>query len=125
MKSQIRWKKKVNLKKHVNRKINVWGSGGAHNTYFKKIDKIIIDLFNLPIKKQPQGFIDVGCGNGKFIEHVFQVICAKTKRGTQLDKYPLTIIGCDYNQKAIEVTQQNLKKANINVKTIIGDISEP
>ena len=122
---KLLWTKKGEPEKHVNRKMNVWGSGGAHNTYFKKIDKIIIDLFNLPIKKQPQGFIDVGCGNGKFIEHVFQVICAKTKRGTQLDKYPLTIIGCDYNQKAIEVTQQNLKKANINVKTIIGDISEP
>ena len=46
------WKSRVGRvnERHVNRQINVWGSGGARNTYFK-IDKIIIDLFNLPIKK--------------------------------------------------------------------------
>jgi len=35
--------------KHVHREMNVWGSGGAHSTYFKVIDKIIINLFNKPI----------------------------------------------------------------------------
>ena len=59
---------------HVDRDMNVWGSGGAHQTYFKKIDEIILHLFNLPIEKQPKGFIDIGCGNGKFIEHIFDLI---------------------------------------------------
>ncbi|MAQ47898.1 MAG: polyketide synthase [Flavobacteriales bacterium] len=122
---KLLWTTSGDTEKHVDRGMNVWGSGGAHNTYFKKIDKIIIDVFNRPIQEQPQGFIDVGCGNGKFIEHVFNVICKKTQRGKQLNQYPLTIIGCDYNHKAIEITQKNLHKVNIKVKTIIGDISEP
>ena len=61
--------------------MNVWGSGGAHSTYFKKVDEIIIDLFNKPIGEQPKGIIDVGCGDGTFIEHVFDVIYNKTERG--------------------------------------------
>ena len=27
---------------HVDREMNVWGSGGAHSAYFKKIDDIIV-----------------------------------------------------------------------------------
>lgn len=51
---------------HVNREMNVWGSGGAHATYFKVIDDIIIELFNKPIAEQPKGILDMGCGNGAF-----------------------------------------------------------
>ena len=66
---------------HVDRKMNVWGSGGAHRLYFQKVDEIIIDLFNLPIEEQPKGFIDIGCGDGALIEHIFDLIYYKTKRG--------------------------------------------
>merc|ERR1719450_55091 len=27
---------------HVDREMNVWGSGGAHSAYFKKIDEIVL-----------------------------------------------------------------------------------
>ena len=57
--------------KHVHREMNVWGSGGAHATYFKVIDDVIIDLFNRPIDHQPKGILDMGCGNGAFIETYF------------------------------------------------------
>ena len=40
---------------HVDREMNIWGSGGAHSSYFKVVDKIIIDLFNKPIDEQPKG----------------------------------------------------------------------
>ena len=85
---------------HVYRYMNVWGSGGAHSTYFKKVDEIIIALFNKPIAKQPKGIIDVGCGDGTFIEHVFNVIYTKTERGKVLNEHPLFIVGADYNKKA-------------------------
>ena len=57
--------------------MNVWGSGGAHSTYFKKIDEIIIEIFNRPINEQPKGIIDVGCGDGTFIHHVYSIISKK------------------------------------------------
>ena len=110
---------------HVDRKMNVWGSGGAHNTYFKKIDKIIIDLFNLPIEEQPKGFIDIGCGNGKLIEHIFDLIYYQTNRGKVLQSHPLFIVGSDFNYKALEATSETIKKADIWAKTAFGDISDP
>ncbi len=110
---------------HVDRDMNVWGSGGAHQTYFKKIDEIILHLFNLPIEKQPKGFIDIGCGNGKFIEHIFDLIYYKTNRGKLLKKHPLFIVGSDFNQQALTATKKTIEKADIWAKAVFGDISNP
>lgn len=111
--------------KHVHREMNVWGSGGAHATYFKVIDKVIIDLFNKPIEEQPKGILDMGCGNGAFIEYIFNVIEQQTLRGTLLDDYPLFLVGADFNKAALKVTRANLIKADIWAKVIWGDIGRP
>ena len=66
----IIWKKTENgSETHVNRRMNVWGSGGAHKLYFKKIDDIIINLFNKPLDDQPIGIADMGCGDGTLLKH--------------------------------------------------------
>ncbi|WP_296316447.1 class I SAM-dependent methyltransferase [Winogradskyella sp. UBA3174] len=111
--------------KHVHREMNVWGSGGAHTTYFKVIDEVIIDLFNRPIDEQPKGILDMGCGNGAFIEHIFNVIEKQTLRGKLLDDYPLFLVGADFNKAALRVTRANLIKADIWAKVIWGDIGRP
>ena len=110
---------------HVNRKLNVWGSGGAHKTYFNKIDSIITDIFNSPIEKQPKGIADMGCGDGMFLEHIYKLITQNTLRGQHLDKHPLLIFGADLNQEALDVANSNLKKANIESNFLISDISNP
>ncbi|MTH16567.1 class I SAM-dependent methyltransferase [Flavobacterium sp. LC2016-01] len=110
---------------HVDREMNVWGSGGAHDTYFKIVDEIIVKLFNLPIEEQPKGILDMGCGNGAFLQHIFEVIDRQTLRGKMLDKYPLFLVGADYNQAALKVTRANLIKADIWAKVIWGDIGRP
>ncbi|WP_323789639.1 class I SAM-dependent methyltransferase [Psychroserpens sp.] len=111
--------------KHVHREMNVWGSGGAHSTYFKVIDQVIIKLFNKPIEEQPKGILDMGCGNGAFIQHIFDVIEYQTKRGKMLDEHPLLLVGADFNQAALKVTRANLIKADIWAKVIWGDIGRP
>ena len=110
---------------HVDREMNVWGSGGAHDTYFKVVDEILIDLFNRPIEQQPKGILDMGCGNGAFLEHIFVVIERQTLRGKMLDEHPLFLVGADYNQAALKVTRANLIKADIWAKVIWGDIGRP
>ncbi|MGB1032211.1 MAG: class I SAM-dependent methyltransferase, partial [Flavobacteriales bacterium] len=107
---------------HVDREMNVWGSGGAHATYFKKIDEVIINMFNKPISEQPKGIVDMGCGNGAFLEHIFSVIENQTKRGQMLEEHPLFLVGADYNQAALRVTRANLIQADIWAKVIWGDI---
>lgn len=110
---------------HVYRYMNVWGSGGAHSTYFKKIDEIIIEIFNRPINEQPKGFIDVGCGDGTFIHHVYSIISEKTARGKILSKHPLLVVGADYNKKARIATRNKMSAKNISTKIVFGDISDP
>ena len=110
---------------HVDREMNVWGSGGAHSAYFKKIDEIIIAIFNKPIEEQPKGILDMGCGNGAFLIHLFEVIEQRTKRGALLEEYPLFLVGADYNKAALKVTRSNLVKADIWAKVIWGDIGNP
>ncbi|NNC84023.1 MAG: class I SAM-dependent methyltransferase [Flavobacteriales bacterium] len=110
---------------HVDREMNVWGSGGAHSTYFKKVDEIVIDLFNRPIEEQPKGIVDMGCGNGAYLEHLFTVIDQHTLRGTLLDEHPLFLVGADYNAAALKVTRANLIAADIWAKVIFGDIGRP
>lgn len=111
--------------KHVHREMNVWGSGGAHSTYFKVIDQVIIKLFNKPIDEQPKGILDMGCGNGAFIQHIFDVIEHQTLRGKMLEEYPLLLVGADFNKAALKVTRANLIKADIWAKVIWGDIGRP
>lgn len=111
--------------KHVDREMNVWGSGGAHATYFSKVDDIVIELFNRPIHEQPKGVLDMGCGNGAFLVHLYDVIANRTSRGRMLDEHPLFLIGADYNQAALKVSRNNLIQSDIWAKVIWGDIGRP
>ena len=75
--------------------------------------------------EQPKGILDMGCGNGAFLEHIFDVIERQTLRGKMLDTHPLFLVGADYNQAALKVTRANLIKADIWAKVIWGDIGRP
>jgi len=110
---------------HVDRQMNVWGSGGAHANYFKIVDEIIIDLFNRPIDEQPKGILDMGCGNGSFVQHLFNVIDQQTLRGKMLEQYPLILVGADFNETALRITKANLIRADIWAKVVFGDIGRP
>lgn len=110
----------------VNRGMNVWGSGGAHKTYFKKVDEIMVEIFNRPLNLQPQGICDMGCGDGTFLEHLYSVVKNQTARGQVLDKHPLILVGADFNKVARRVAKQTLRKCGIQTFHIIsGDINRP
>ncbi len=110
---------------HVDREMNVWGSGGAHAAYFKVVDEIIIDIFNQPIDQQPKGIVDMGCGNGAFLIHLYEVIESRTLRGKMLEEHPLFLVGADYNKAALKVTRTNIIQSEIWAKVIWGDIGRP
>jgi SAM-dependent methyltransferase len=105
--------------------MNVWGSGGAHSLYFMKIDEIVINLFNQPINYQPIGIADMGCGDGTLLKHLYSLVKKKTLRGKHLDKYPLKIIGADFNKEARLASMITLKNAGIEHHILHGNISDP
>lgn len=110
---------------HVDRVMNVWGSGGAHATYFKVLDEFVIEIFNQPLEQQPKGILDMGCGNGALLQHLYETIERSTLRGKHLDEYPLFLVGADYNQAALKITRANLISSDIWAKVIWGDIGNP
>ena len=110
----------------VNRGMNVWGSGGAHKTYFKKVDEIVVEIFNRPIARQPQGICDMGCGDGTFLEHLYSVVKTRTARGQVLDQHPLILVGADFNKVARRVAKQTLRNTDCPTFHVIqGDINRP
>jgi len=110
---------------HVFRGVNVWGSGGSHATYFKKFDAVLVAIFNKPLAEQPKGIIDVGCGNGALLEHVFDLIWNQTERRDDLTNNKLILVGADYNKEALLSTKRNLEKANVWAEVVWGDIGNP
>ena len=110
----------------VNRGMNVWGSGGAHKTYFKKVDEIIVEIFNRPLNEQPQGICDMGCGDGSLLEHLYSIVKQQTARGAVLDRHPLVLVGADFNKVARRVAKQTLRRAGVPKSLVIhGDINRP
>jgi hypothetical protein len=110
----------------VNRAMNVWGSGGAHGTYFRKVDEIIVEIFDRPLERQPQGICDMGCGDGALLEHLYEVVRRRTARGRSLDSHPLVLVGADFNKVARRVAKQRLRRSGIPSFHIIpGDINRP
>ena len=114
------------LETMVNRAMNVWGGGGAHSTYFKKLDEIVIDIFNRRVSEQPRGICDMGCGDGTLLAHLYSVVKERTARGRELDTHPLIIVGADFNKVARRATKQTLRAARIpTFHVIMGDINRP
>ncbi|MDO9003891.1 MAG: SDR family NAD(P)-dependent oxidoreductase [Aquabacterium sp.] len=111
---------------HLDRLLNVQASGFQHERYFNDCQDIIADIFNrLPLATQPDFIADMGCGDGTLLKRIYQHIVAHTLRGKALDRYPLTLVGADFNGKALEATRRTLTEAEIPFVTIAADIGDP
>ncbi|MGR9107603.1 MAG: AprA-related methyltransferase [Gammaproteobacteria bacterium] len=111
---------------HVDRIINVLASGVAHRRYFEDSEKIIIELFNrLPLEDQPKFVADMGCGDGEWLKRIYRVVQTSTVRGANLERFPLLMVGADYNLKAREVVQQKLAEAGVPNIVLFGDVGDP
>ncbi|PSL48183.1 acyl transferase domain-containing protein [Chitinophaga niastensis] len=114
----------VDSEQHVDRTLNVQGSGFQHEKYFSGMEDIIVRLFNRePFEKQPRYIADMGCGNGALLKKIYEIIRDKTLRGKVLDTYPITMIGADFNSEALVETAITLN--SIDHKLVKGDIGDP
>ncbi|MFP5393539.1 MAG: hypothetical protein ACLGI6_18655, partial [Gammaproteobacteria bacterium] len=108
---------------HVERTLNVVSSGFQHERYFRSMDEIFGAIFNqLPVEDQPRYIADVGCGDGTLLRRVHTLL-RDTERGKVLDQYPLTLIGVDFNDKALAATAATLH--DIDHMVLHGDIGNP
>src|SRR5262249_41720003 len=98
--------------------------GFQHERYFDQMEEIVLAVFNQePYEEQPRYVADMGCGDGTLLRKIYDIIETKSLRGKALAQYPVTLIGVDYNAKALEATARTLHGYDHIV--IQGDIGDP
>lgn len=109
---------------HVDRTLNVIGSGFQHQKYFADLEETISSIFNqLPFEEQPKYIADMGCGDGNLLKRVWETIRLNSARGKVLEQYPLRLIGIDYNEASLIETAHTL--AELPYLVLKGDIGNP
>jgi SAM-dependent methyltransferase len=111
---------------HVHRRLNVLASATAHRRYFADADELFLELFGRePVHQQPRYIADMGCGDGSWLAHLYELITAGTVRGELLDQCPLLMVGIDYNLAALDQARLLLEAAGIPALLIQGDVGDP
>lgn len=111
---------------HVHRGLNVTASAAAHTRYFRDADRIFLELFDRePLDRQPRFIADMGCGDGSWLVHLYELIGQHTLRGRRLDTHPLVMVGLDYNAAALDRAREVVDGAGVPSLLLPGDISDP
>ena len=109
---------------HIDRTLNVIGSGFQHQKYFADLEESILSVFNqLPLEEQPKYIADMGCGDGTLLKRVWETIQFKSARGKAIKEYPLRLIGVDYNEASLTATTYTL--GDLPHLVLQGDIGNP
>jgi acyl transferase domain-containing protein/SAM-dependent methyltransferase/acyl carrier protein len=109
---------------HLERTLNVLGSGFQHEKYFTALSEIVVRLFdNDAYSAQPKYIADMGCGDGSLLRKLYEAVRDRTRRGRVLDRHPLIPIAVDYNDKALQAAARTLQ--GIEHVTLKGDIGDP
>ncbi|HDR9511993.1 TPA: GNAT family N-acetyltransferase, partial [Burkholderia cepacia] len=110
--------------RHLDRPLNVTGSGAQHQIYFEAFEVLMVDLFDRdPLETQPRYIADMGCGDGSLLRRVYEAVLTRTRRGQHLARYPLHLIGVDFNEQALETAARTLEGTPHFLVT--GDIGDP
>ncbi len=112
---------------HIDRGLDIRFSGLVYKNNFRQpVQQILETIFNTEsFKEQPRYIVDTGSGDGTVLLDVYRVIAEKTRRGQNLDEYPLTVVGIEYSRVAREATADRLRENEIPFLTLRGDISQP
>ncbi|MGY6235982.1 type I polyketide synthase [Burkholderia ambifaria] len=95
---------------YVDRTLNVIGSGFQHGKYFNDMADLVVELFDRePLDAQPRYIVDMGCGDGALLRHLYKAIATRSARGRCLDGRPLLLIGADYNQRSLDAAGRTLE----------------
>jgi len=111
---------------HVDRVLNVIGSGVQHRTLFKDLMKHVHSVFSgNDFKSQPRFIVDTGCGDGSLLLAVYEYVKSSTPRGQVLQEFPLTVVGVDFNEESRMAAAVNLSKQGVQSLIFHGDIGKP
>lgn len=111
---------------HVHRPLNVRASATAHRRYFADANELFLEMFNRePVTEQPRFVADMGCGDGSWLVHLYELIMQHTLRGELAAEFPLMMVGIDYSSAALTEARRLLDAAGIPAVLICGDVGDP
>ena len=111
---------------HVHRPLNVRASATAHKRYFADADDLFIEIFDRePVSDQPRFIADMGCGDGSWLVHLYELIMEQTLRGQVAAECPLLMVGIDFNVAALVEARRLLEAADVPALLIRGDVGNP
>jgi acyl transferase domain-containing protein/SAM-dependent methyltransferase len=109
---------------HLDRTLNVIGSGFQHEKYFAALSEVVVRLFDHErYSSQPRYIADMGCGDGSLLRRLYETVRDGTRRGRALDRHPLVPIAVDFNEKALAAASRTL--GEIDHIALKGDIGDP
>ncbi|HEX7679467.1 MAG TPA: class I SAM-dependent methyltransferase, partial [Thermoanaerobaculia bacterium] len=109
---------------HVDRTVNVIGSGFQHEKYFSALSDLVVRCFDGDAyASQPKYIVDMGCGDGSLLRRLYETVRDRTGRGRVLDAHPLIPVAVDFNEKALAEVARTL--AGIEHIAVRGDIGDP
>ncbi|MBN8523116.1 MAG: hypothetical protein J0M23_04600 [Rickettsiales bacterium] len=107
--------KKIKNEKHIDRTLNVIGSGSQHKIFFRDFQILLKNfLAAIPENESPVAIVDMGCGDGSLLKTSYEVVPQKEK---------ITLIGVDFSNDSLKQTSRNLK--GLPYKTMHGNIVDP
>jgi len=110
--------------RHLDRALNVVASGFQHQKYFADLEEAVLAVFDRePLERQPRAIVDMGCGDGSLLLRLWQAVRERSLRGRHLDSHPLTLVGADFNARALEESTRTL--AGTPHRLLAGDIADP
>jgi acyl transferase domain-containing protein/enoyl-CoA hydratase/carnithine racemase/SAM-dependent methyltransferase len=109
---------------HVDRTVNVIGSGFQHDKYFAALSDLVVRSFDGDdYTAQPKYIVDMGCGDGTLLRRLYEAVRDRTRRGKVLDTHPVIPVAVDFNEKALAEASRTL--AGIEHIAVHGDIGDP
>jgi ribosomal protein S18 acetylase RimI-like enzyme len=105
------------IETHINRALNVKGSGDQHNLFFRDLTEAIKKICSggdsTPVK-----IVDMGCGDGSLLRKTYEAL-----RQQEQPPAAVSLIGVDINTEALKVAGKMLH--DIPHQLIQGDIARP
>jgi hypothetical protein len=109
---------------HIDRELNVWGTGLSHGLYFRSMKSAVTEIFQAPEDQRPLGIADMGCGDGSLLESLWNALKEGNLIGADPQRNPI-LVGADLNPAARDSTRMRMKRAGIEAMVVPGDISHP
>lgn len=103
---------------HLDRTLNVIGSGDQHNIFFDDLSNVVERLCSDEKFGQSLKIADTGCGDGSLLSKIYSVNSNKEILGPNF-----RVIGVDYNSQAL--VQAKRKLVDIPHDLLVGDIAKP